>query len=363
MTIIKGTRGDDTLSGSDNNDLILSGNGDDTITSGDGNDLVYSGRGDDTVYAGDGNDLVITGKGDDTIDAGDGNDLVIAGKGDDTIDAGDGSDFVSAGSGNDTVIHIEAENVDTCDVYCGDKGWDTIVLVVSQTIFDSEAFQQDLAYFQAMIDCTGSASGYFSSLGIQIHSFEVLEVTIDTAGNNAPIATNVNLGAMEEDGSRLITAAELFDGAADADGDTLTITSLSIQAGNGVLTDNLVGTWTYIPAADDDSDVTFAYVVSDGALTSSALAALDMTPENDAPEATADTATTIEGNAVTIDVLANDSDVDSANLNISQVSQAQSGTVTIDGAVLVYIPHEASLAPIHLLILCQMERAGSLAHK
>ena len=65
--------------------------------------------------------------------------------------------------------------------------------------------------------------------------------------------------------------------------------------GAGELVDNGDGTWTYTPALDDDSAVTFSYTVSDGALTAAGTATLDIlvrsqntefySPGNDLPYA------------------------------------------------------------------------------
>lgn len=72
----------------------------------------------------------------------------MGGRGDDTVDAGDGDDVVFAGRGDDTVIHVEAENLDTWDTYFGGSGFDTLRLVVARAVFESSAFQADLADFQ-----------------------------------------------------------------------------------------------------------------------------------------------------------------------------------------------------------------------
>jgi hypothetical protein len=103
--------------------------------------------------------------------------------------------------------------------------------------------------------------------------------------NDAPTAAPVDLGAIAEDGSRLITAAELLAGVSDVDGPAATITSLTVQTGGGVLTDNLNGTWSYTPAADDDTSVVFFYTASDGEFSASSTASLDLTAINDAPTA------------------------------------------------------------------------------
>ncbi len=105
--------------------------------------------------------------------------------------------------------------------------------------------------------------------------------------NDAPAAGTVDLGTIAEDTQRIIAAAELLAGVSDVDGPAATITTLTIQTGGGALVDNLDGTWTYTPAADDDTAVTFAYTASDGEHAANGTASLDLTPVNDDPVITA----------------------------------------------------------------------------
>lgn len=110
-------------------------------------------------------------------------------------------------------------------------------------------------------------------------------VTINvTPQNDAPTTSPVTLAAIAEDsGAHLITQAQLLTNALDVDGDTLVVTNLAIATGNGVLVNNLNGTWTYTPASNDDTAVSFSYNVTDGSLIAAGLADLDLTPVNDAP--------------------------------------------------------------------------------
>ena len=325
--VVLSGKGADTVDTGDGDDLVLSGNGADTVYSGDGDDVVLSGNGADTVDAGNGDDVVLSGNGADTVNAGDGDDVVYAGRGDDTVDGGAGSDLISADKGDDTVVHIEAENLDTYDVYHGGSGHDTLRLVLTQSVFNSVAFQADLALYQAMIDSTGSASGVWSSIGIETYSFEVIEIEIE--GNTPPTASPIDLGAVDEDGSLVITAADLLVGAEDPDGDPLTITALSVQSGSGTLTDNGDGTWTYDPADNDDSDVTFAYTVSDGDQTASSMAILDLTPVNDAPTAADGSDATDEDVALT-GTLPAASDIDG-----DDVTYGPGSTIPANGQVVI----------------------------
>ena len=109
-----------------------------------------------------------------------------------------------------------------------------------------------------------------------------------TAVNDVPTTTPVTLAPLVEDGApRLITQAEALANAADVDGDALTATGLAIVSGNGTLVDNGNGTWTYTPAANDATSVSFSYTISDGNGGSVAgSATLDLTPVNDWPTTT-----------------------------------------------------------------------------
>src|SRR5258706_9908164 len=128
--------------------------------------------------------------------------------------------------------------------------------------------------------------------------------------NDAPTTTPVTLAPMAEDsGPRLITQAELMANAADVDGDPLTATGLTIASGAGTLVDNGNGTWTYTPAANDSSSVSFSYTVSDGNGGNAAgSATLDLTPVNDAPVVTsngggANAATSVAENASAVTIV------------------------------------------------------------
>ena len=106
-----------------------------------------------------------------------------------------------------------------------------------------------------------------------------------TPVNDAPVTAPVTLAAIAEDsGPRLITQAELLVSASDVDGPSpLTAINLQVSAGSGSLDDNGNGTWTYHPALNDDTSVTFSYAVTDGIATVATTASLDITPVNDVP--------------------------------------------------------------------------------
>ena len=164
-----------------------------------------------------------------------------------------------------------------------------------------------------------------------------------TAVNDAPIVSGpVTLASIAEDsGPRTITQAELLSNASDVDGPSLSAINLAINTGNGTLTDNHDGTWSYSPAPNDDTSVTFSYSVTDGIAAPVATTAnLDITPVNDAPvidlvnlagvQTSATTASFTEnGGAVAVVPQLTLSDVDSPTLAGASVTltDAQAGDV------------------------------------
>ena len=145
--------------------------------------------------------------------------------------------------------------------------------------------------------------------------------TIDiTPVNDMPTTSPVTLAAIAEDsGARLITQAELLANASDLDGDMLTAVALEIAVGNGALVDNGDGTWTFTPAADDDTSVSFSYQITDGTDAVAATATLDITPVNDAPTTTVVTLTAIAEDSgprliTQAELLANAGDIDGDDL-------------------------------------------------
>ena len=78
--------------------------------------------------------------------------------------------------------------------------------------------------------------------------------------------------------ARLITQAELLANATRCGRPSLTAINLAISSGNGTLVDNGNGTWSYTPAANDDTAVSFSYAVTDGiAAPVATTASLDIT--------------------------------------------------------------------------------------
>ena len=155
-----------------------------------------------------------------------------------------------------------------------------------------------------------------------------------TPVNDAPVTTPVTLASIAEDsGPRLITQAELLANASDVEGPLpLSAINLQISAGSGSLDDNGNGTWTYHPALNDDTSVTFSYSVTDGvAAPVATTASLDITPVNDAPDTAAGSGSGNED--TTIAVSLSGSDVDGSVASFKITSLPVSGTLYADAGL------------------------------
>ena len=100
--IFRGLFGDDRIFGYLGNDTLLKGSrGDDFVSGGPGNDWVEGSRGNDELRGGAGRDH---------IDGGDDNDVIRGGPGADVIDCGAGNDRAWGGGGHDTLLNCEGNS-------------------------------------------------------------------------------------------------------------------------------------------------------------------------------------------------------------------------------------------------------------
>ncbi|NOZ49945.1 MAG: tandem-95 repeat protein, partial [Chloroflexi bacterium] len=106
---------------------------------------------------------------------------------------------------------------------------------------------------------------------------------------------------------------------------------MGVVPGQGTVVVNPDDTVTYSPPANLNGTDVITYVVGNGATgADTGVATVTITPVNDPPDAVADGATTPEDTAVTIDVLANDTDVDGDALSVVEVGHPRHGTVEIN---------------------------------
>ncbi|MBY6121735.1 Hint domain-containing protein [Mameliella alba] len=100
---IVGTQADDVIDGGTDNDTLRGGDGADTITGGAGDDSLYGNEGGDSISGGAGSDSIYGETGDDYVSGGAGDDTVEGNEGDDTLYGGDGNDWMRGSFGNDAL--------------------------------------------------------------------------------------------------------------------------------------------------------------------------------------------------------------------------------------------------------------------
>jgi hypothetical protein len=148
--------------------------------------------------------------------------------------------------------------------------------------------------------------------------------------NDAPVAQSGAVTTAEE------TQVPITLQATDVDTQTLSFT-IATPPSDGTLSGS--GTsWTYRPAANVNGVRTFTFRASDGPLSSTATVTITITPVNDPPVARDDYIATDPGVELTIDPLANDTDVDGNPLVITSVGTPEHGEVDIVAGHLVYTP-------------------------
>jgi len=366
--ILKGTIGADFMYGGSGDDYLQGKGGGDTLDGGDGNDQLHGDGGDDHIRGGKGNDLIHGGIGTDTA--------YYSGSIFDYSYSRDGENFYLshvAGStldGNDRLISIERlvfadaaidltvnnapiafndtastnEDVGTytssASVLANDFDWEgdalsalagtfngaygTLVLNSNGTYtYTPYGSTQSLAQGQVVQDV-------FTYTVTDGNSTDTGTLTVSITGvNDSPVA---NPDAASGHENEILTISVLANDTDVDNGAVLTLISASAPVGKGTasVSANQV---RFDPGTDFDhlaagaiETVSLSYSVSDefGA-TSSSTVTVTVTGTNDGPVANADAASTGENGAVTVDVLANDSDVDDGAVLTVTAASAPSG--------------------------------------
>jgi DNA/RNA endonuclease G (NUC1)/serine/threonine protein phosphatase PrpC len=159
-----------------------------------------------------------------------------------------------------------------------------------------------------------------------------VNITVNSVNDN-PVAVDDSASTDEDTPVTIDVVAN----DTDVDGDTRTLQSVG-TASHGTVT-KVNGQAQYSPAANFNGSDSFTYVVSDGR-GGEATGTVNITVNavNDNPVAVDDSATTNEDTPVTIDVVANDPDVDGDTRTLQSVGTASHGSVTIVGGQAQYSP-------------------------
>jgi VCBS repeat-containing protein len=281
---------------------------------------------DDIIKGTDGSDIIDGGSGDDFIQGRGGGDFLDGGSGDDQIQGNDGDDYIRGGAG--------------CDYLHGGAGTDTAVY--SGSVKDYSYSRNGEEFFISQI--AGSMIDGNDRL-ISVERLVFADAVIDLTQNNAPIAFDDAASTNEDVGT--YSGSSVLANDFDWEHQSLTATAGSFNGVYGTLTLNANGTYSYTPYASTQSLAlgqnvtdTFTYTVSDGTLTDTGTLTITIAGRNDAPVANPDTASAGENQTISVNVLANDTDVDNgAVLTVTAASApAGKGSASVVGNQVQFNP-------------------------
>ena len=197
---------------------------------------------------------------------------------------------------------------------------------VPGALYTDSAAEAGLTYFYVVTAVNDS--GLESSFSNQ------LRVDVPEQANLPPLASN-DSALTDED---TVVVLDVLANDSDPDGDPLVVAAVT-QAAHGLVNLTSSGGLTYTPQPDYSGQDSFGYTIQDGrGGQDSAVVTMTVRPVNDAPEAVNDSATTDEDSAVSIDVVANDSDAEGNPIQLLSVGAASHGTATITAQGVAYTP-------------------------
>lgn len=187
---------------------------------------------------------------------------------------------------------------------------------------------------------------YQASDGAATSNSATVSITVSAPSNSAPVANNDNYSLAEDTTFTATLANGVLLNDTDADGNPLA-TAIVTQPAHGTVSLSANGTFVYTPNANFTGSDSFTYQANDGTTNSNvATVTFTVTGTNDAPVGLSDSYTTAQGTLLTVTaangVLANDSDVDSANLTAVVMAQPSNGTLILNGnGSFTYTPNAA----------------------
>ncbi|MCF6390999.1 Ig-like domain-containing protein, partial [Mycobacterium sp. MBM] len=170
---------------------------------------------------------------------------------------------------------------------------------------------------------TGTDSfSYLATDGVDSSSVASVSITV-TPVNDAPVAVNDTFTTNEDS----VLTGSVLTNDTDIDGNVLTAETV-IGPSHGTLVLNTDGSFSYTPEADYTGADSFAYIASDGTVTSSvATVTINIAPVNDAPIAGDDIFSIDEDSPLSGNLLTNDDDIDGDSLTASLTESPANGTL------------------------------------
>ncbi len=206
------------------------------------------------------------------------------------------------------------------------------VTTVSNPDNGTVSLSEDKATVSYTHDGSETTSGSFTYTVSDGSATSTATVTITvTPANDPPVASN-DSASVAEGGTLNINSSTLLANDSDPEGATLSITSVSNATNGTVSLSEDKSSVTYTHDGSETTSGSFNYTVSDGSASHTATVSITITPANDPPVASNDSASVAEGGTLNINsstLLANDSDPEGATLSITSVSNATNGTASL----------------------------------
>jgi hypothetical protein len=212
---------------------------------------------------------------------------------------------------NDTDVDSTTLQVVSVDAMTDGHGSPT--MSGSNVVFTPESLYQGSAHFTYTI-----SDGMLTAKGT---------VTV-TVGNDQPPSAVADTATTDEDTMLTVADATLLANDSDPEHHTLAISTVG-NAVHGTVSRS-GSSVTFLPAANYNGPASFDYTITDGLLTSTATVAVTVNAVDDPPVAVDDTASVAESALPnTIDVLANDTDVEGDPFTIASVTQPAHGSARV----------------------------------
>lgn len=242
----------------------------------------------------------------------------------------------------DNVLNVNAEQ----GILANDSDPDGEPLVIQQPLLSSTSNGElNVAATGAFVytpqaNFNGSDSFSYKLIdSAQQESTATVTLTINPI-NDAPQAVTDEYQATTAITLAVVASDGLLNNDTDIDGDTLNVSGVNTSPSNGSVDVSADGSFSYTSNSEFVGTDTFSYDVSDGngGTTTGNVNIVVALAANIPPVANNDTAEVQQGNSVTIDALANDTDADEDNLTITSAT-ADNGVANIDNNQIVYTPN------------------------
>ena len=189
--------------------------------------------------------------------------------------------------------------------------------------------------FRPAPDSSGAVTFRYAASDGLLSDTARVTITVERR-NDAPITLDDVLASVEDSVLVVALSESALANDRDPDGDVLTV-SLVDQPALGTIT-LADGQLTYTPVRDSSGVFTFRYAASDGLLSDTATVTLTLAPVNDAPVATEDQAFVQLATSITIDVLANDTDVEGDALTLVSATARLDGQASVENGLVRFTP-------------------------